>query len=443
MANDVQPTQALPNQHNPIALARTYQHGLKSGLWKTVGEAAAFFRRTGIPVSWHTLQRAVEASALPIIVLSLFDGRRRLTNMAALELLAIQARDGLDELVHRSQSVPASDAMPMRMLLDALAGPIPLKRHAGHRKKRAPTELPLPLALAYADGLRDGKWASMRGASVALGHYANKVGLAVQIAGLPPEILSLFDRDDVTFWVGRKILSLARARGFDSLITAASDVPVDSRPLSMREGVAVLERSVVAKPPGGRPAFLQNSNWPLLLAKEYAVGKADGRWRTLGAAEKALGLGKDVVGLARRIALLPGTVLGLFHPDELTFYLGSRLLSVQRSAGRVTLVRRAHGAASMRPRPPDKETIMEILAGVPIASTVRDTSTVTVNYRDSQSRGEPYIRISSSHISHLVKHTQAIQEFCELLLMKEIGVGIPDHRDRRFRTNVTGHSGSS
>jgi len=442
MANNVQPTPALPNQQNPIALARTYQHGLKSGLWKTVDEAAAFFRETGIPVSWHTLQRAVEASALPIIVLSLFDGRRRLTNMAALELLAIQARDGLDELVHRSQSVPASDAMSMRLLLDALAGPIPLKRHAGHRKNRAPTDLPLPLALAYADGLGDGKWASMRGASVALGHYDNKVGLAVRIAGLPSEILSLFDRNDVTFWVGRKILSLARARGFDSLITAAGDVPVDSRPLSMSEGVAVLEHSVVGKPPGERRALLQNSNRPLPLAKEYAVGKADGRWRTLDGAQKALGLGKDVVGLARRIALLPRTVLGLFDPDELTFYLGSRLLAVQRSAGRVTLVRRAHVAASMQPRP-DKEAIMEILAGAPIASTVRDSSTVTVNFRDNQSRGEPYIRISSSHISHLVKHTKAIQEFCELLLMKEIGVGIPEHRDRRYRTNVTGHSCSS
>lgn len=429
MAKNVHGTPVVPTENDPIRLARTYQHGLKSGLWRSLRGAIDILHNGGVPVSHSVLHRAVTVSRLPSDFLALFHEARPLTHAAVQEIDEIRLRDGVDELMRRAKAPSIDGVKSLRDLLDALAGPLPLKRNKQKTSQvaRSSTDLPLPLAKIYAEGVCAGSWANRAAAARALGMTGWEVKLAVQIAALPSEITALFNRDDLTFWLGRQILSLASQKGIDSLVALAVEIPAEQRPLSVVDGMTLLKGMQIEA--DGINREILDLNLPLILAKEFAQGKEDGRWLTRRAAEKALGVRKDLVAAAVRIAELPQKVLSLFDAREINFSFGRKLLEIQKTVGSAAFLRFANQAAALQPQP-TKKVIVQILSGTPITAPPLQMESVTVRFHAGRVRGGAHIRVSGPHIQLLAKHTKAIQNWCELLLKQETGA-MPSLRKKR------------
>jgi hypothetical protein len=413
---------------DPLALARTYQHGLRAGLWASLRDAVKVFRESRIPVSYAILHCAVKVSVLPVSVLRLFNDIP-LTNAGAATLLKLTARDGLEALSERSERINPGQYQSCQTLLDALMGQEPLRSGARLRGgSNAPrTVHPLMLASEYAEGVAAGKWLTRQDAALALGYTLSEVTQAVQISAVPSEVLALFREGDITLWVGRKLVSLCNSRGASVLIGLAAGVAVGSRPLSTKAAFDIL--SVAS--PGTRASMdaaeQQRIEFPLGLAKEYERGKLQGRWSTRTDADSVLGLAKDTVGVALRISKLPRTVLEVFEPEEIIFFLGRKLLSIQKAVGHRIFLENAKAASATRPRP-TREQIFAILAGDRHRPSRHSghVQPVTVALRVRVSGAETYIRVTSPQIMLLGKHTEAIREWCELLLAKETGGMDPD-----------------
>jgi hypothetical protein len=416
---------------DPLTGARIYRIGFEHGTWKTIKEASAimstFCGSWSPPVLW----RAIAVSKLPSPVLNLFDEAKPLTHWVAEQLLDIKVRVGAEELERRAQEAGGARSTTTRELMDRLAGSVVLKKrqkalnstdHIGH--------LPLLIARRFVDGRAEGIWLTKEAAGLALGLNKGVVATAVRVAGLPAVILSAFLANELTFAVGKKLLELAKQKGRDSMVRAVESLPRPFPPTKkLLAMLAAVETSIKTDAVVGTPAS-NGDRRPLALAAEYAIGKTQGRWSTMVAAEAALGLYKDAVGSSVRISSLPDQVKALFDEDEMSFELGRRLLAIRKSVGIKAMQQHAENIRLRRTQF-SNEVILAVLAGASIPARDQLVSVNLVSRRSGS-----HLRIESPQMKYLVKDIPIVEVWLNGLLeprirdLQLLSVG-PNPRRRR------------
>jgi hypothetical protein len=392
---------------HPLALARYYHHGLKAGFWTSVPTALATMKDTRILVSRDILRRALRVYRLPNSVLGLFEDVH-LTNTAAKALLFIVKRDGLPMIVRRSEALNARDFTSNESLLEALGKK---SNEAAILPGTEVVAFPLLLAKEYIAGLESGRWETQLEASVMLKVPRHHVIRSLQISRLPIELLELFKTDDLTFRTGRRLLSLKETVGLDVLTSRASTVSADRKPLAPMAAFAVLLQKEPVESTAVQLASPHKDS-ALIIAKIYDIGKRDGRWSTMGSANKILGLRTHTVGRAVRVSKLPQFVLALFGGDRISHKEGYRLLSIFKEVGPQAFFKNAMSASKILPRP-SREKLFRLLAG---AAVSREDKQLKVSYHVSTSGHEAHIRVSGPNVELLRDYLDDIRGWCGFLL---------------------------
>jgi hypothetical protein len=403
---------------DPIALARTYRRGLEGGLWSSLRSAEDALQKSGIPVSRTILEIAVQASALPSSVLRLFSAIP-LTNGAARTLLGIVKRDGMAALLHRSEALNPGEFQSHEALLEALSNQKSTRDLDWLQTDPDAeiTEFPLLLAKIYAEGIESGRWITQTEAGLALGVPRPNVVRAIQISTLPVELLSLFSSGDLTFRLGRHLLSLRKSAGLGALINRASKVPDERRPLSSAAALDVLRERGSAELAINPVEESRQDDSPLTLAKKYETGKLGGLWTTMAGANTILRLPRDTVGDAVRVSKLPQLILGLFDAEEISRHEGKKLLSIARTLGPHMLLQNARKASTFLPRPSRAE-LFEMLAGVQVPP---DAKEVAVTFHMNSKGRAAHIRVTGPNIALLSTRLDDIKGWCKFLLTQETG----------------------
>jgi hypothetical protein len=395
---------------DPLALARYYHHGLKAGLWTSIPTARAALKDSRILVSKDVFQRALRVHALPDSVLKFFD-ELHLTNAAANTLLAIVKRDGLPMLLQRSEALNPKDFPSSKALIEALG-------KKSNELKMVPKfeseAFPLLLAKEYNAGLDSGRWRSQTEASLMLNVPRHHVVHAVQISRLPVELLELFSPADLTFRVGRRLLSLRQKIGLDLLIQRVSTAPPDRKPLTPSAAFAVLLQKESAESTAVRFATIPIDS-ALVVAKMYNAGKNELRWSTVASANKLLGLPIHTVGRAVRVSKLPHVVLMLLGGDEISHKEGKLLLSIKKVVGAHALLKNARLALKIRPLP-SRENLFSLLAGAPVS---REVKQLEVSFHVSTRGHAAHIRVSGPNVVRLTKYLDDIKGWCDFLLVRD------------------------
>jgi hypothetical protein len=395
---------------DPLALACYYHHGLKAGLWTSISTARAALKDSSILVSRDVFQRALRVYTLPNSVLGLFT-EVHLTNAAANTLLTIAKRDGLPELLQRSQALNANDFPSTEALLEALGKRLEEIRTVPESEIAV---FPMLLAKEYIAGLESGRWSTQAEASLMLKVPRQHVVRAVQISRLPVELLELFNPNDLTFRVGRRLLSLKESIGLDLLINRASPISADRKPLAPLAAFSFLLQKEPSESTAARFQNLQIDS-ALVVAKMYKFGKRELQWSTMAGANKVLGLPENTVGRAVRVSKLPQVVLTLLGGDQISHREGKRLLSIVKLVGPHALLQNARSASKILPRP-SRENLFALLAGAPIS---REVKGVGVTFHVTSRGHAAHIRVSGANVVLLNKYLDEIKEWCDFLLLKD------------------------
>lgn len=140
----------------------------------------------------------------------------------------------------------------------------------------------MAVAADYFSGVKAGCWKSAAGAAQVLKHPASRVSLALRIAGLPDEVIDLFDEvAPLTFEVGRKLLSLKAALGQSKLGQSAGFLCEKCEGLNANERVNAIasgqraraDNSFVALTigPEGRSLRVSSDRIDLLIAAKAEI----------------------------------------------------------------------------------------------------------------------------------------------------------------------------
>jgi hypothetical protein len=395
---------------DPIALARYYHHGLKARLWTSIPTAQAALKDSGILVSRDVFLRALRVYRLPNSVLELFD-EVHLTNAAANTLLVIVKRDGLSMLLQRSETINAKDLPSREAILEALGKSLNEKEIVPGSEIAA---FPLLLAKEYFTGLESGKWSTQAEACKILQVPRHHIVYAIQISRLPLELLELFSPNDSTFRVGRRLYSLTQTTSPELLISRASQVLAERKPLPPAAAFAVLLQKETPQFAAGRFENPQIDS-VLIVAKMYEIGKRELQWSTMANADKLLGFPENTVGRAVRVSKLPQVVLKLLGGDQISHKEGKRLLSIVRLVGPHALLKNARSASKLFPKP-SRENLFALFAG---ASVSREVKQLEVSFHVTTNGHAAHIRISGHDVVLLGKYLDEITGWCDFLVARE------------------------
>jgi hypothetical protein len=99
---------------------------------------------------------------------------------------------------------------------------------------------PFALAAEYAAGKTIGRWPTMSAAEAALGLYKDAVGNAVRISALPHQVVALFNDEELSFELGRRLLAIRKCVGVNAMRRNAEIIRLSGMQLSNEVILAVL-----------------------------------------------------------------------------------------------------------------------------------------------------------------------------------------------------------
>ncbi|PTB30344.1 hypothetical protein C9I56_02995 [Paraburkholderia caribensis] len=208
-------------------MAYLYQRGLESGKWTTQADASR-----ALNVSQTDLSVALRMGSLPAELLEMFADISQITTYTVRVIRGVIAQEGQEAVLERIRPhITAGLKLPAKAVLALVKGrmsdAMKAAVSAGTEEDRFPRrsqDLPMAVSDRYHRGIVNGDWTSYSGCSRALRISRRNISDAVSIGQLPPGVRSLFRESDLTFAVGRKLLSLEKAVGTSTLIRNAKNI---------------------------------------------------------------------------------------------------------------------------------------------------------------------------------------------------------------------------
>ncbi|WP_277187179.1 hypothetical protein [Caballeronia sp. BR00000012568055] len=205
-------------------LVQLYHQGLAEGKWTTQLGAL-----NALGVSQGDLSMAMQLHQLPEKILDLFEDHVDISSHTVRIIRHTIRRDGLNTVLGRIDRSGASGAKhSKRTVLSIVKGQAleskKMLRWSGEDPAKIMSRtlvLPKNISDRYHLGVTQGEWNSFSACAQALGISRRNISDAVAIRELPDSIRHLFRERDLTFSVGRKLLTLKRELGLDELLLRA------------------------------------------------------------------------------------------------------------------------------------------------------------------------------------------------------------------------------
>jgi hypothetical protein len=211
--------------HPCFLVAHAYQRGLESGKWTTQAGASR-----ALNVSQTDLSIALRMGSLPAELLEMFADISQVTTHTVRVIREVIEQEGLEAVLERIRPhSAAAGKLPAKAVLALVKGRMlnSIKAASVTRRDRfihPSPELPMSISNRYHRGIVNGEWTSYSGCSRTLRLSRRNISDAVSIGRLSPAVRSLFRESDLTFSVGRKLLSLEKAVGTSTLISRAKKI---------------------------------------------------------------------------------------------------------------------------------------------------------------------------------------------------------------------------
>ncbi|WP_250490195.1 hypothetical protein [Caballeronia sp. INML2] len=281
----------------------------------------------------------------------------------------------------------------------------------------------LLLARTYQEGLNEGKWKTQLGALNTLRVSQGDLSLALQLQGLPNEVLDLFDdRIGISSHTVRVIRHTIIHDGIKTVLArirhsgATNAKHSNKTVLKIVKGQALNSKAML-RWSGQDPVKIaaRALDLPKNISDRYHLGVTNGEWASFSACAKALGISRRNVSVAVSIRELPDPVRHLFYETDLTFAVGKRLLALKDELGLDEMLVRARSVESMFDA--SGRTAANILSELN-AENIRPSTFTRVRIKKGRGRNRLVIECKDSEL--LWKYRAEIEKSISKVLKKRI-----------------------